>query len=176
MFFIIFVDKKCYLDYFMRDSKKGKFMILIFNKQYRQESGLISDLVKKIKKSNVLERQTQGNTEIYTLENIIISFDILASKLTVCEKNTGETILDMDCNYVAGRSDAIVLQNARFDMFSHLLNAARTTCEANVKEAKRQQQALKIQQERQAVLNSAQAKKAAAEAAIATARQRLKSL
>ena len=51
-------------------------MILLLNKQYREENGMINDLAKKIKKSTVLECKILGNTEIYTLDNIIVSFDI----------------------------------------------------------------------------------------------------
>lgn len=151
-------------------------MILFFNKQFREENGLINDLAKKIKKSKALERKIRENTEIYTLDNMIVSFDILTNTLRVCAKQTGENILDMNCGFMGGSSDAAELQNARFHMFSNLLDVARKTYEDYVKEAQRQSRALQQQQERQARLSKAEAEKAAAEAAIVNARKRIKSL
>ncbi|MBR3930622.1 MAG: hypothetical protein IKJ62_03515 [Alphaproteobacteria bacterium] len=154
-------------------------MILFFNKQFRAENGLINDLAKKIRKSELmgLERSIHGNTEIYTLgDNISISFDILGNKLTVAAQKTGEHILDMNCEYVGGRSDAAELQNARFHMFSRLLSVARETYEAHLEKTKRLSKAIMKKQAEEARLDKAKAEKKAAEVAITTARQRLKSL
>ena len=111
-------------------------MILFFNKQFREENGIINDLIKKFKKSTILECKTQGNTEIYTLDTITVSFDILNHKLVVAEKKTGEHVLDMNCDFVQTFSEADELQNARFHMFSRLLEAARKTYEKNAEKAR----------------------------------------
>ena len=151
-------------------------MILFFNKQFREESGLINDLAKKIKKSTVLECKTQGNTEIYTLGNITISFDVFSKKLRVVVQKTGESVLDMNCDFVGGYTDVAKLQNARFDMFSKLLSFARKTYENNVEKAKKLSMAAEELREKQALLDIALGEKAIAEEAIVTARKRLKSL
>ena len=151
-------------------------MILFFNKQYREENGLINDLARKIKKSKTLERKTQRNAEVYMLDNATISFDILSHQLIVAERKTGERILDMSCEYAGGFTDADELQNARFHMFSNLLSVARKTYEAKVEEEEKLALATKKIQAEQARLSKAEAEKAAAEAAIVNARKRIKSL
>ena len=154
-------------------------MILFFNKQFRAENGLINDLAKKIKKSELmgLQRSIHGNTEIYTLGgNINILFDILGNKLIVIAQKTGERILDMNCEYVGGFSDADELQNARFHMFSRLLDVARKTYEVHLEKTKKLSMATMKMMAEEARLDKAKAEKAAAEAAIVEARQRLKSL
>ena len=150
-------------------------MILFFNKQYRAESNLIGDLAKKIKKSKVVEREIRGNTEVYKLDNMAISFDILGSKLTVEEKKTGEAIVDMDCKF-GGIFAGDELQNARSDMFSNLLEVARKTYKAHTEKAERMNQASKKIQEEQAQLSKVETERAVAEAAIVEARKKLKSL
>ena len=150
-------------------------MILFFNKQYRAESNLIGDLAKKIKKSKVVEREIRGNTEVYKLDNMVISFDILGSKLTVEEKKTGEAIVDMDCKF-GGNFAGDELQNARFDMFSNLLEVARKTYEAHIEKAKKMSMAAKKMQEKKQLLEKVSAEKAVAEEAIVAARKRLKGL
>ncbi len=58
-----------------------------------------------------MQRSIHGNTEIYTLgNNINILFDILGNKLTVIAQKTDERILNMNCEYVDGFSDADELQ------------------------------------------------------------------
>ena len=150
-------------------------MILFFNKQYRAENNMINDLAKKIKKSKVVEREIRGNTEVYKLDNMVISFDILGSKLTVEEKKTGEAIVDMDCKF-GGNFAGDELQNARFDMFSNLLEVARKRYKAHIEKAEKMNQASKKLQEKQAQLSKVETEKAAAEAAIVEARKKLKSL
>ena len=150
-------------------------MILFFNKQYREENGMINDLAKKIKKSTVVEREIRGNTEVYKLDNMAISFDILGSKLTVEEKKTGGAIVDMDCKF-GGNFAGDELQNARFDMFSNLLEVARKTYEAHIEKAKKMSMAAKKMQEKKQLLEKVSAEKAVAEEAIVAARKRLKGL
>ena len=151
-------------------------MILFFNKQFREENGIINDLAKKIKKSKILERKTQGNTEIYTLDNITVSFDILNHKLVVAEKKTGEHVLDMNCDFVQTFSEADELQNARFHMFSRLLEAARKTYEKNAEKAKQLSTAAEELRKKQALFDITQREEKAVKEAIAAARKRLKSL
>ncbi len=151
-------------------------MILFFNKQFRAENSLINDLAKKIKKSKILECKTQGNTEIYTLDNITVSFDILNHKLVVAEKKTGEHVLDMSCDFVQTFSEADELQNARFHMFSRLLEVARKTYEKNAEKAKKLSIAAEELRKKQALFDIAQRDEKAVNEAIAAARKRIKSL
>ena len=134
-------------------------MILMFNKQYREESKLISELVKKIKKSQSLTKEYMENSEIYILDVICIEFEVSKARLTVKDKSDN-VIVEMDCMRA---QDA--LQEARFDMFAQLLVIARDTHD-NKKEMEAKQKEL----------DKATADKAAAEAAIFNARQRLKRL
>ena len=97
--------------------------MLIFNKQYRNEQKLISEIYKKIRKSAKME-YLRGNTEIYKLDSIDVLFDILNYKLSVKDKS-GKEIYIMDCKYPEF-GDKDELQLARNDWFSALLDFART--------------------------------------------------
>ena len=145
-------------------------MILMFNKQYRQESALISDLAKKIKKSKSVVRVYHESTEVYQLDNIDVRLDVKDSVLTVTDKNN-QVIIDMDCRYEHDE-----LQRARFGMFGHLLDVVRDTYKKKNEKVKALQQAAMELNEKQKRLDEAKASKAAAEAKIADARNRLKTL
>lgn len=145
-------------------------MILIFNKQYRQESGLISDLTTKIKKSKQIIQEYNGNKEIYKLDSIDIILDVLQNTLVVMDKNKN-VIVDMNCQF-----DRDELQEARYYMFSNLLEAARKTYNDRTEKAKALEQAAQKIKAEQARIEKAEAEKLAADAEIANARRRLKSL
>ncbi len=145
-------------------------MILIFNKQYRQESGLISDLTTKIKKSKQIIQEYNGNKEIYKLDSIDIILDVLQNTLVVMDKNKN-VIVDMNCQF-----DRDELQEARYYMFSNLLEAARKTYNNRTEKAKALEQAAQKIKAEQARIEKAKAEKLAADAEIANARRRLKSL
>lgn len=145
-------------------------MILIFNKQYRQESGLISDLTTKIKKSKQIIQEYNGNKEIYKLDSIDIILDVLQNTLVVMDKNKN-VIVDMNCQF-----DRDELQEARYYMFSNLLEAARKTYNDRTEKAKALEQAAQKIKAEQARIDMAKAEKLAADAKIADARRRLKSL
>ena len=145
-------------------------MILIFNKQYRQESGLISDLTTKIKKSKQIIQEYNGNKEIYKLDSIDIILDVLQNTLVVMDKNKN-VIVDMNCQF-----DRDELQEARYYMFSNLLEAARKTYNDRTEKAKALEQAAQKIKAEQARIDKAKAEKLAADAKIANARRRLKSL
>ncbi len=145
-------------------------MILMFNKQYRQESALISDLAKKIKKSKSIIRVCHENTEIYELDNIEVCFDILKSVLSVIIKS-GSKLVSLDCSY-----DDDELQLARYHMFSNLLQRARDTYYRSIDKAKALEQATKEAKKNQDALDKAKAEKEAVEAKIIAARRRIKSL
>ena len=145
-------------------------MILIFNKQYRQESGLISDLTTKIKKSKQIIQEYNGNKEIYKLDSIDIILDVLQNTLVVMDKNKN-VIVDMNCQF-----DRDELQEARYYMFSNLLEAARKTYNDRTEKAKALEQAAQKIKAEQARIEKAKAEKLAADAQIANARRRLKSL
>lgn len=145
-------------------------MILIFNKQYRQESGLISDLTTKIKKSKQIIQEYNGNKEIYKLDSIDIILDVLQNTLVVMDKNKN-VIVDMNCQF-----DRDELQEARYYMFSNLLEAARKTYKKRTEKVKALEQAAQKIKAEQARIDKAKAEKLAADAKIADARRRLKSL
>ena len=145
-------------------------MILMFNKQYRQESALISDLAKKIKKSKSIIRVCHENTEIYELDNIEVCFDILKSVLSVIIKS-GSKLVSLDCSYADDE-----LQLARYHMFSNLLQRARDTYYRSIDKAKALEQATKEAKKKQEALDKAKAEKEAVEAKIIDARRRIKSL
>ena len=145
-------------------------MILIFNKQYRQESGLISDLTTKIKKSKQIIQEYNGNKEIYKLDSIDIILDVSQNTLVVMDKNKN-VIVDMNCQF-----DRDELQEARYYMFSNLLEAARKTYNDRTEKAKALEQAAQKIKAEQARIDKAKAEKLAADAKIADARRRLKSL
>lgn len=94
-------------------------MFLIFNKQYRTEEKLISELAKKIKKSLSFKSYDAGdkdNEEIYELDSVFIGFDITNHKITVSDK-AGNEIVSLDCKYNAYDE----FQQARGKWFHYLL-------------------------------------------------------
>ena len=105
-------------------------MILIFNKQFRTEEKIISELMKKIKKSATVNRSYEGNTEKYELDNLDVFFDIIDRKVVVTNK-MGDKIMSMDCNYDAYDE----MQKARANWFTELLDKARA-CENKEKDKK----------------------------------------
>lgn len=154
-------------------------MILVFNKQYRQEEKLFRELKKKINQSKSMVKGSDGkNAEIYKLDSIDVHFFIGSKyKLKVFDKSGG-VIIDMDIPAFKATpySDADELGNARWNMFSHLLMATRDVYSKRTEKAKKLEQATRKLQEEQAKLGKAARDKAAAEAVIVNATNRLKSL
>jgi len=109
--------------------------MLIFNKQYRNEQKLISEIYKKIRKSAKME-YLHGNTEIYKLDGVDVLFDILNYKLSIKDKS-GKEIYTMDCKF----SDKDELQQARNDWFSSLLDFARTLYKQKTQKQEKMKQA-----------------------------------
>ena len=95
-------------------------MILIFNKKFRTEEKIISELMKKIKKSATVNKSYEGNTEKYEFDNLDVFFDIIDRKVVVTNK-MGDEIRSMDCHYDAYDE----MQEVRSNWFSELLNKAR---------------------------------------------------
>ena len=95
-------------------------MILIFNKQFRTEEKIISELMKKIKKSATVNKSCEGNTEKYEFDNLDVFFGLIDRKVVVTNK-MGDKIMSMDCNYDAYDE----MQKARANWFSELLDKAR---------------------------------------------------
>ncbi len=152
-------------------------MILIFNKQYRQEKGLIDDLKAAIKKSKKMEKDLKGNTEIYKLDTIKIHFDVLTCCLKVMKNEPhAEVIADLDCKFVNTYSDNAELQRKRFEMFSGLLETARQTYNNKIEKAAKLENATKKILAEKTKLDRAAAEAKAAQTAIVAARQKLKSL
>lgn len=154
-------------------------MILVFNKQYRQEEKLFRELKKKINQSKSMVKGSDGkNAEIYKLDSIDVHFFIGSKyKLKVCDKSGG-VIIDMDIPAFKATpySDADELGNARWNMFSHLLMATRDVYSKRTEKAKKLEQATQELQKKQAALDKATRDKATAEAVIVNATNRLKSL
>ena len=152
-------------------------MILMFNKQYRQENKLFNTLADKIKKSSSIVQEFKGQARVFELDTIDIYFTVAnGQKLKVVTK-TGEVVVpEMDCSFKQGCSTEDVLQRARHEMFSQLLDFVHKTYEKKAEKAKKMEQATKELQEKQTMLDKAARDKAAAEAVIATATNRLKSL
>ena len=90
-------------------------MFLIFNKQYRAEDKLISELVKKIKKSKTFSVDDKDK-EIYKLDNLDIVFDLPEHVLSVLDKS-GAEIIKIDCTNKSGDD----FQQERAKWFHHLL-------------------------------------------------------
>ncbi len=154
-------------------------MILMFNKQYRQEEKLFRELKKKINQSKSMVNGSDGKTgEIYKFDSIDVHFFTGSkSKLKVFDK-AGAIIIDMDIPEFKATpySDADELGNARINMFHHLLMFTRDVYSKRTEKAKKLKQATKTLQEEQAKLDKAAHDKEAAEAVIANATNRLKSL
>ncbi|MBQ7185539.1 MAG: hypothetical protein IJR92_01910 [Alphaproteobacteria bacterium] len=89
--------------------------MLFFNKQYRAEKKIILELARKIQKSKNIHQSYHGNTEVYELDTMSISFGGVPRVLTVT--NEGQTIFSLDCEYSDDE-----LQQVRFDWFHLLLN------------------------------------------------------
>lgn len=107
-------------------------LFLVFTKQYRAEEKIISELTKKIKKSNSFKYSVVKNTETYELDGIVIDFTLTQSRKMVVRDKAGEEIYSMNGDY-----DMLdEMQETRFNWFSHLLTVARER-EAD-KQAKKQ--------------------------------------
>jgi hypothetical protein len=97
--------------------------MLLFNKQYRNEQKLITEIYKKIRNS---KEMTRGDKyDMYKLDNVDIVFGGTdgQAELIVNDKS-GNEIYKMDCNW----SDPIKgdeLQQRRWDWFHGLLEFAR---------------------------------------------------
>ena len=95
-------------------------MLMIFNKQFRTEEKIISELIKKIKKSKKIVMSYVGNAEVYELDTIDISFDTVKHELLV-EDKSGKKIMSLDCNYDMHNE----MQQARSNWFHEVLNKSR---------------------------------------------------
>jgi len=104
-------------------------MFLIFNKQYRAEEKLISELNKKIKKSKTFSDIREEFGEIYKLDNLDIVFYLSEHVLSVLDKS-GAEIIKINCKENAGDD----LQRERANWFHHLL------CDVARKRAKQEEE------------------------------------
>ncbi len=152
-------------------------MFLVFNKQYRQEEKLFRELKNKIKKSKSMVGGSSNKLgEFYKLDSIDIHFFVTSErKLKVFDKSYA-AIVEISAD-IKGypNSDEYELSNARFHMFSNLLSFARNNYQKRIEKDKMNQATKKLQ-EKKAKLDKAAKDKAEAEAVIANATNRLKSL
>ena len=94
--------------------------MLIFNKQFRTEEKIISELAKKIRKSKKFIKSYKSG-EAYELDTIEIEFFVVSPVEIIVFDKSGETILSMNCDRHAGDE----MQDVRNRWFSELLERAR---------------------------------------------------
>ena len=139
-------------------------MFIVFNKEYRKYNAIMSDLLKKMKKSIILERKDEENAEIYELDTVDIVFQIGKHKIGARDKS-GAEIISLDCHY--DRTNE--LQNAKCNLFSGFLKEVRNTYDKRIekeskfkkaaekanKEAEAKQKVISAQQAKEKMLNDA---------------------
>lgn len=130
-------------------------MILIFNKQFRQEEKLISLLAKKVKKSESITCEygkpgtNEGNMEIYRLDDIDLYMNVgtaADASITVKDKQ-GNLVYKMDCHYEPNNQ----MQEARTNWFHNLLMMVRDVYQKRAEKARKYKEATaKVNEKRQA--------------------------
>ena len=99
--------------------------MLFGNKQIRTERKVFAELAKKIRKSRSFSvGNTQGNTELYHLDDIDIKFSLNPRILKVSDKS-GKSLIYWDCEWRGDYADNVEVFRARFHKFSTLLEKAR---------------------------------------------------
>ena len=106
--------------------------LLTFNKEIRQLESIISDLVKKMKKSQTLDVSYKNNSEIFKLDTVVIYFDTVKQTIVVKDKS-GNEIVSVDCKYDNNNE----VQKMKFNMFSNFLDTARKIKNDRSEESKR---------------------------------------
>ena len=129
-------------------------MILIFNKQFRQEEKLIGLLSKKVRKSESITREygkpgtKEGNMEIYRLDDIDLYMNLgtaADASITVKDKE-GNLIYKMDCHYEPNDE----MQEARTNWFHDLLMMVRDVYQERAEKARKYKEATaKVNEKRQ---------------------------
>lgn len=89
--------------------------MLIFNKQYRAEEKIISELAKKIKNSETIFQRIEGDSEIYEIHGMWIIFDLVTRKLSV--SIGGKNIFELNCKLDAYDK----MSEVRYNWFNTLL-------------------------------------------------------
>lgn len=141
-------------------------MFIIFNKEYRKYESIVSDLMKKMKKSVNVEKvyEDEINAEVYKLDTVDIVFQIGKHIIIARDKN-GAEIISLDCHYNANDE----LQNAKCNLFSGFLKEVRNNYDKRIekanklkaatekakKEAETKQQVISAQQTKEKLLNDA---------------------
>lgn len=126
-------------------------MYWIFNKQYRTEEGIISQLVKNLKKSKIFLKYHENNTEIYELDNINIRFTYINQSLIVVTDKAGNEIVSMDCTY----SNMDEVQQVRTNWFHSVLKIARARADQEKQKYEKQKE---LEQARKEIEAQARAK------------------
>lgn len=103
-------------------------MFIIFNKEYRKYESIMSDLMKKMKKSVNVEKVYEVNTEVYKLDSVDIVFEFTGGNKLVIKDKSGSEIISLDCYY--DRYDE--LQSAKWDLFSGFLGKIRGMYEKRI--------------------------------------------
>lgn len=132
-------------------------MFIVFNKEYRKFEAIMSDLLKKMKKSINVVKKYEEDAEIYELDTVDIVFEVGKHKIGARDKS-GVEIISLDCHH--DRTNE--LQNAKCNLFSDFLKEVRNTYNKRIeKESKFKKAAEKANKEAEAKqkLISAQAAK-----------------
>ena len=111
----------------------------IAKEKLRAEEDIIESLIKGVEKTNWISHETQANNEIYRLDVMDISLDMVKKSIVVTDK-MGGVLASVDCAYDAF-SDA---QQKKNMLFSALLNGARIRNEQEEKKVKMQKATSKI--------------------------------
>ena len=106
-------------------------MFIVFNKEYRKFEAIMSDLLKKMKKSTSIVKKYEENAEIYELDTVDIVFEIGKHKIGARDKS-GAEIISLDCHY--DRTNE--LQNAKCNLFSNFLKEVRNTYNKRIEKEK----------------------------------------
>lgn len=132
-------------------------MFIVFNKEYRKYNAIMSDLLKKMKKSIILERKDEENAEIYELDTVDIVFEIGEHNVHV-KDGKGAEIISLDCHY--DRTNE--LQNAKCNLFSGFLKEVRNTYDKRIEKEskfkKAAEKAKKAEEAKQKVISAQIAK------------------
>ena len=141
-------------------------MFIVFNKEYRKFEAIVSDLLKKMKKSVNVEKvyEDEIDAEVYKSDTVDIVFQIGKHIIIARDKN-GAEIISLDCHY--DRTNE--LQNAKCNLFSGFLKEVRNTYDKRIekeskfkkaaekanKEAEAKQKVISAQQAKEKMLNDA---------------------
>lgn len=107
-------------------------MFIVFNKEYRNFEAIMSDLLKKMKKSVNVEKvyEDEIGAEVYKLDTVDIVFQI-GKHIIIARDKSGAEIISLDCHY--DRTNE--LQNAKCNLFGGFLKEVRNNYDKRIEKA-----------------------------------------